>query len=106
MKSLIVITESFRRAGLNTMYRATLALAVASQRGITYDVLSKLMGTSRESVRIGVRELEKRNFVYTEKTKHARGYFRTKVHPTPYLRDIVRNMKFDFEEITKTLTTK
>lgn len=99
MKHFLVITESFRRAGLNTMYRGSLASAVMAKKGITFDILAALLNTSRESVRIGVLELEKKNFVYTEKVKHKKGYSVTHVYPTPYLKDTMRQMRRDFEDV-------
>ena len=101
MKHLLVITESFRRAGLNTMYRGSMAVAVMAKKGITYDTLSSLLDSSRESVRIGVRELEKKNFVRTERVQHKKGYFVTHVYPTPYLKDVMRHMQQDFDEVTQ-----
>ena len=100
MKHLLVITESFRRAGLTTMYRGSMVLAVMAKRGITYDTLANLLGSSRESMRVGIKDLEKKNFVYTERVQHPQGFFVTHVYPTPYLKDVMRQMQNDFDDVT------
>lgn len=90
MKELLYITEGFRRAGINTMYRASLCIAVVTKHGITNDSLANLMSTTRESIRVAVRGLEVDKLVYCEKIKdkHNRSKV-TKVYPTPYLKDVI-----------------
>lgn len=91
MKELLFITEGFRRAEINTMYRASLCIAVVSKPGITTTQLAALLQTTREAVHVAVRAL---TLVYTEKLVDKTNRSKeTKVYPTPYLKDIVANIK-------------
>ena len=98
MKELLYITEGFRRAEINTMYRASLCLAVVAKPGITNDALAKLMSTTRESIRVAVRGLEVDKLVFVEKLKHKNNRSKsTKVYPTPYLKDVINHVTTTIE---------
>lgn len=93
MKQLILTTEMFREAKINTMYQASLVVAIVMKPGITNTALANLMQTSREAIRVSLRALEKRSLVYIEKLKDKNGRSKeTKVYPMPYLRDLVNNI--------------
>ena len=93
MKDLILTTEMFREAKINTMYQASLVVAIVMKPGITNTALANLMQTSREAIRVSLRALEKRNLAYIEKIKDKQGRSKeTKVYPMPYLRDLVNNI--------------
>ena len=93
MKHLILTTEMFREAKINTMYQASLVVAIVMKPGITNTALANLMQTSREAIRVSLRALEKRKLVYIEKLKDKNGRSKeTKVYPMPYLRDLVNNI--------------
>ena len=93
MKDLILTTEMFREAKINTMYQASLVVAIVMKPGITNTALANLMQTSREAIRVSLRALEKRKLVYIEKLKDKNGRPKeTKVYPMPYLRDLVNNI--------------
>jgi transcription initiation factor IIE alpha subunit len=93
MKQLILTTEMFREAKINTMYQASLVVAIVMKPGITNTALANLMQTSREAIRVSLRALEKRKLVYIEKLKDKNGRSKeTKVYPMPYLRDLVNNI--------------
>jgi len=86
-------TEMFREAKINTMYQASLVVAIVMKPGITNTALANLMQTSREAIRVSLRALEKRSLAYIEKLKDKNGRPKeTKVYPMPYLRDLVNNI--------------
>jgi hypothetical protein len=84
MKNLVE-SEKWRRAGVNTFYRKSLILATVCQPGIsTYD-LSKIFGTTPDSINTAIRELGKKNLLRKEKVKEPK---RTAIYPTPYAKDL------------------
>jgi DNA-binding MarR family transcriptional regulator len=91
MKHLLLMTETFRRAGITTMYRASLCIAVVSRPGITNTQLAALLQTSRDSIQVALRNLIKENLVHVTKIidKETNRSKETKVFPTPYLKDII-----------------
>ena len=100
MKSLLMTTELFRRANINTMYRASLCTAVVLKPGVTNTKLAAMLQTSRESIQVAIRNLKKENLVHVTKIidKETNRPKETKVFPTPYLKDIIA-------EITNLTTT-
>lgn len=91
MKHLILTTELFRRANINTMYRASLCVAVVLKPGVTNTKLAAMLQTSRESIQVAVRNLIKDNLVHITKVmdKDTNRSKETKVFPTPYLKDVI-----------------
>ena len=94
MNDLFKITEGFRQADINTMYPASLCIAVVSRPGITTTQLAALLDTTREAVHVAVRALKPLDFFHVakvvDKTNRSKA---TKVYPTPYLKDLVANIK-------------
>jgi len=94
MKPLLLATESFRRANIKTMYRASIALALVMSPGVTTKQLAGLMQTSPEAIFAVVRDFVKFNLAHTDKVHHANGRSKaTKVYPTPYLKDVIAGIK-------------
>ena len=91
MKSLLMTTELFRRANINTMYRASLCIAVVFKPGVTNTKLAAMLQTSRESIQVAIRNLKKENLVHVTKIidKETNRPKETKVFPTPYLKDVI-----------------
>ncbi len=91
MKELLYITEGFRSANINTMYRASLCVAVVLKPGVTNTKLAAMLQTSRESIQVAVRNLIKDNLVHVTKIidKDTNRSKETKVFPTPYLKDVI-----------------
>jgi len=91
MKTLLMTTELFRRANINTMYRASLCIAVVLKPGITNTNLAAMLQTSRESIQVAIRALVKENLVHVTKIidKETNRSKETKVFPTPYLKDVI-----------------
>ena len=97
MRHLILATELFRKANITTMYRASLCLSLLCKPGITTIQLAAILQTSRESVRMAVRHLEKINLARTERVLNARGYIETRSYPTPYLRDVLSEIDYEIK---------
>jgi predicted HTH transcriptional regulator len=103
MKSLLMTTELFRRANINTMYRASLCVAIVTKPGITNTKLAAMLQTSRESIRVALRDFLNDNLVYVTKilendTNRAK---ETKVYPTPYLKDVIAGIAYELNLPTK-----
>lgn len=103
MKSLLMTTELFRRANINTMYRASLCVAVVVKPGITNTKLAAMLQTSRESIQVALRALKKDNLVYVTKIleKETNRSKETKVYPTPYLKDVIAGIAYELNPPTK-----
>lgn len=90
MKHLILMTETFRRAGINTMYRATLCVAVGAKPGISVLTLASLLETTPEAIRVAMRGLVSDHLVTVtkvlDKTNRSK---ETRVYPTPRLKDVI-----------------
>lgn len=91
MKTLLMTTELFRRANINTMYRASICIAIVLKPGVTNTKLAAMLQTSRESIQVALRNLKKENLVHVTKIldKDTNRSKETKVFPTPYLKDII-----------------
>lgn len=96
-------TELFRRANINTMYRASLCVAVVVKPGITNTKLAAMLQTSRESIQVALRALKKDNLVYVTKIleKETNRSKETKVYPTPYLKDVIAGIAYELNPPTK-----
>lgn len=102
MKTLLITTEKFRRAGINTMYRASICTAIVLKPGITKTNLAALMKTSRESIRVALCDLESLGLLYTTQVLHKNNRKKdTKAFPTPYLKDILADIHYEFQQPTK-----
>jgi CRP-like cAMP-binding protein len=103
MKTLLMTTELFRRANINTMYRASLCIAVVLKPGVTNTKLAAMLQTSRESIQVALRNLKKENLVHVTKIidKETNRPKETKVFPTPYLKDVIA----EITNLTTTTTT-
>ena len=95
MRHLILATELFRRANITTMYRASLCMSLACKPGTTTMQLASLLQTSRESIRVAVRHLEKIKLARTERVLNAKGFVETKIYATPYLTDVLSEIKHE-----------
>jgi len=83
-------TELFRRANINTMYRASICIAIVLKPGITKTNLAAVMQTSRESIRVALCDLESLGLTYTAQVLHKNNRKKdTKAFPTPYLKDVI-----------------
>ena len=84
-------TELFRRANINTMYSASLCVAVVLKPGVTNTKLAAMLQTSRESIQVAIRALVKENLVHVTKIidKETNRSKETKVFHTPYLKDVI-----------------
>lgn len=80
MKNLVE-SEKWRRAGVNTFYRKSLVLATVCEPGISTLDLSKIFGTTPDSINTAIRELVKKNLLRREPK-------RTAIYPTPYAKDL------------------
>lgn len=105
MKHLILTTELFRRANINTMYRASLCIAVVAKPGITNTKLAAMMRTSRDSIQVALRALVKENLVHVTKIldKDTNRSKETKVFPTPYLKDVIAEIDYEIQHPTTTI---
>lgn len=102
MKTLLITTEKFRRANISTMYRASICIAIAAKPGITKTNLAALMKTSRESIRVALCDLESLGLLYTTQVLHKNNRKKdTKAFPTPYLKDILADIHYEFQQPTK-----
>ena len=97
MRHLILATELFRKAHITTMYRASLCMSLVCKPGITTKQLASMLQTSRESIRVAVRHLEKINLARTERVLNVKGFVETRSYPTPYLMDVISEINYEIK---------
>lgn len=97
MRHLLILSETMRRAGVTTFYRASLCIAVFEKPGIENRLLARLMGLSGENITTAMRYLAKYNLIHKETVTTPDNKRINKYYPTPYLKDTLANLDYDLK---------
>jgi len=89
MKHLLILNETFKRAGLNTHFRQSIALAIYASEGIKAENIAKITGASTANIRTTCYLMVEQKLIRIETTRNGNKSHANKYYPTPYLRDLV-----------------
>jgi len=98
MRHLLILSETMRRAGVTTFYRASLCIAVFERPGIENSLLARLMGLSGENITAAMRYLAKHNLIHKDTVITPDKKRINKYYPTPYLKDTLVNLENDLKK--------